>query len=117
MPTTSMPWLMASIVTELMTPLIPGAGPPPTTRARRPEFASFAMQLPQMQAGAIFPFEQCTAKRHPCHDGFWFPGSAWEPGAGEALPREAEPRVHGVPRQSLGTRVIGDTSEGGGRAS
>ena len=28
---TSMPWLMASMVTALMTPLMPGAGPPPTT--------------------------------------------------------------------------------------
>ena len=45
----------------------------------------------------------------------WFPGSAWEPTAGEALPRgscrryinqarEAEPRNQCVPRQSLGTR-------------
>src|SRR5260370_23700241 len=34
----------------------------------------------------------------------WFPGSAWEPGAPEAPPHEAEPRGQCVPRQSLGTR-------------
>src|SRR5258708_1085383 len=33
---TSMPCSMASMVTELMTPLTPGAGPPPTTRPTRP---------------------------------------------------------------------------------
>src|SRR5438445_2587241 len=32
------------------------------------------------------------------------PGSVWEPTAVEALPREAEPLVQCVPRQSLGTR-------------
>ena len=36
MPITSMPWLRASMVTALMTPLMPGAGPPPTSRASRP---------------------------------------------------------------------------------
>src|SRR5205814_8261169 len=35
-PSTSIPWLTASMVTELMTPLLPGAGPPPTTIATRP---------------------------------------------------------------------------------
>src|ERR1700733_15573249 len=30
MPSTRSPWLRASIVAEAMTPLIPGAGPPPT---------------------------------------------------------------------------------------
>src|SRR5438309_8165748 len=34
----------------------------------------------------------------------WFPGSAWEASALEALPHEAEPRAQCVPRQSLGTR-------------
>jgi hypothetical protein len=32
------------------------------------------------------------------------PGSAWEPTASEAPPREAEPRGQRVPSQSLGTR-------------
>src|ERR671936_687007 len=35
-PSTSIPWLIASIVTELITPLMPGAGPPPTTIASLP---------------------------------------------------------------------------------
>src|SRR5207244_10087584 len=39
---------------------------------------------------------------------FSFPGSAWERTAREAPPREAEPRVHWVPRQSLGTRGLGN---------
>src|ERR1700761_8644614 len=30
MPSTRKPWLRASIVADAMTPLIPGAGPPPT---------------------------------------------------------------------------------------
>ncbi len=38
-PITSRPWLIASMVTELMTPLIPGAGPPPTTSASLPPAA------------------------------------------------------------------------------
>src|SRR5438132_1688151 len=38
---------------------------------------------------------------------FSFPGSAWERTAREAPPREAEPPVQRVPRQSLGTRVFG----------
>src|SRR3954462_7330191 len=42
-PTTSSPWLTASITTELMTPLIPGAGPPPTTIATFPRIAESAM--------------------------------------------------------------------------
>src|SRR5438874_8666873 len=42
-PMTSMPWLMASMVTELMTPLMPGAGPPPTRRASLPGAAAVDM--------------------------------------------------------------------------
>src|SRR5438105_3493641 len=38
---------MASMVTELMTPLMPGAGPPPTTSASLPPFA-FVMKTPQL---------------------------------------------------------------------
>src|SRR5438128_8318469 len=38
---------MASMVTELMTPLMPGAGPPPTTSASLPPFA-FVMRTPQL---------------------------------------------------------------------
>src|SRR5579875_3108448 len=34
MPTTRSPLLMASIVADAMTPLMPGAGPPPTSIAR-----------------------------------------------------------------------------------
>src|SRR5262249_14358332 len=48
MPRTSMPLLIASMVTELMTPLMPGAGPPPTIRASLPEFGSFAMDAPHV---------------------------------------------------------------------
>src|SRR6266478_4296684 len=40
----------------------------------------------------------------------WFPGSAWEPTALEALPPEAEPRAQCVPRQSLGTRCAEEVS-------
>src|SRR5260370_8177077 len=35
-----------------------------------------------------------------------FPGSAWERTASEAPPREAEPRGHPVPRQSLATNYV-----------
>src|SRR5579883_3135539 len=42
-PTTSSPRLIASIVTDEITPLIPGAGPPPTTIASRPRDAEFDM--------------------------------------------------------------------------
>src|SRR5437016_2447322 len=41
-----MPCSIASIVTELMTPLMPGAGPPPTTRASLPGIATMAMDFP-----------------------------------------------------------------------
>src|SRR5437879_3596676 len=43
---TSMPWSRASSVVELMTPLIPGAGPPPTTRAILLKPSPFAMPIP-----------------------------------------------------------------------
>src|SRR5690348_1588312 len=48
MPRTSMPLLIASMVTELMTPLMPGAGPPPTIKANLPELVSFAMDTPHV---------------------------------------------------------------------
>src|SRR6478672_6166172 len=43
-PMTSIPWLMASMVTELMTPLMPGAGPPPTTMTSLPRGDDSAMR-------------------------------------------------------------------------
>src|SRR5688572_20560498 len=43
-PRTSMPWLIASMVTELMTPLMPGAGPPPTTITSLPREEDSAMR-------------------------------------------------------------------------
>src|SRR5215213_4530054 len=43
-PMTSIPWLMmASMVTDEMTPLMPGAGPPPTRMPRRLPFRELAM--------------------------------------------------------------------------
>ena len=50
-----MPWLIASMVTELITPLIPGAGPPPTSRAKRLAFASLAMRLTSSTASGAAP--------------------------------------------------------------
>src|SRR5437660_803285 len=44
---------MASIVTELITPLMPGAGPPPTSRASLPVITVFTMQVPQHQLGLM----------------------------------------------------------------
>ena len=49
---------------------------------------------------------------YQCHSlsSNWFPGSAWEPTALQALPEknvEAEPLKQRVPRQSLGTRETG----------
>src|SRR5690348_11870775 len=45
MPRTSVLWLRASMVTALMTPLIPGAGPPPTSRASRPFVDALLMSV------------------------------------------------------------------------
>src|SRR5687768_14797291 len=42
-PITSSPRLIASMVTDEITPLIPGAGPPPTTIASRPRGAGVSM--------------------------------------------------------------------------
>src|SRR5260370_20000630 len=47
-----MRWLIASMVTELMTPLMPGAGPPPTTRANLPPPGSVAMKTTSLHVRA-----------------------------------------------------------------
>src|SRR5262245_5094842 len=47
---TSKPSLMASIVTELMTLLMPGAGPPPTNSANRPLAPIAVIVAPGIQA-------------------------------------------------------------------
>src|SRR5579875_613216 len=41
-----MPCSMASMATELITPLIPGAGPPPTNNANLPGIGGDVMDLP-----------------------------------------------------------------------
>ena len=41
-----MPCCRASMVTALMTPLMPGAGPPPTRMANRFRRGPFAMEIP-----------------------------------------------------------------------
>src|SRR5947209_12038818 len=45
---------IASMVTALMTPLIPGAGPPPTSSASRPDF-SVDMCHPRKDGGGSRP--------------------------------------------------------------
>src|SRR6266404_4740812 len=60
MPTTLNPWLIPSMVAALMTPLIPGAGPPPTRIASLPLVVPFAISV------LSFLFEQ---KRSDYEDG------------------------------------------------
>src|SRR5256885_1294993 len=53
-PRTLNPWLMPSIVAALMTPLMPGAGPPPTRIASLPLFNPFAISFGQQLTNERF---------------------------------------------------------------
>jgi len=50
MPVTSIPLLLASIVAEWMTPLIPGAGPPPTRIASLRRLGACSINLLLLRA-------------------------------------------------------------------
>src|SRR5437773_2912480 len=52
---TSTPSLMAMMVAELMTPLMPAAGPPPTSKAMRPESKGLTIYLPRPRDRAFDP--------------------------------------------------------------
>src|SRR5216683_49817 len=78
-----MPCSIASIVTELMTPLIPGAGPPPTTRA----------SLPATDSVVIFGYLALALSQGSCtiHHQFMAPrGFDQGSGEGERAPRWCE---------------------------
>src|ERR1700737_1006910 len=62
MPSTRSPWLRASIVADAMTPLIPGAGPPPTRIAS----VSFSCIIPSRRRGrrcGLHPRAQLRVER------------------------------------------------------
>src|SRR5947209_6124323 len=62
---TSVRWLRASMVTALMTPLIPGAGPPPTSKANLPlPFTLLMVTTASRSLGVdVRPTEMALARR------------------------------------------------------
>src|SRR5262245_17083211 len=88
-----MPWLQASMVTELMTPLMPGAGPPPTTSASFPPLVVLAIA--------------CLTLRMPPSSGYGTRADHPGAGSGRAV---GEPSPDGGARQHAPPCVVGETS-------